>query len=89
MPTPVGEAKAALEAAGAILVERPTALSPPIGNLPSQTTVLNFEAKRDINRYYANLGPLAPINSLDEEIAVNTAESHQALKFGNAHARPR
>jgi Asp-tRNA(Asn)/Glu-tRNA(Gln) amidotransferase A subunit family amidase len=84
VPTPVGEAKAALEAAGAILVERPTALNPPVGTLPSQTTVLNFEAKRDINRYYANLGPLAPINSLDEEIAVNNTESHQALKFGNA-----
>ena len=84
VPTPVGEAKAALEAAGAIMVERPTALNPPIGNLPSQTTVLNFEAKRDINRYYANLGPSAPVKSLAEEIAANTAESHQALKFGNA-----
>lgn len=75
------EAKAALEAAGAILVERPV-LTPALV-LPSGS-ILNNEARRDINRYYANLGPNAPINSLDEEIAKNNEETAQALKFGNA-----
>jgi Asp-tRNA(Asn)/Glu-tRNA(Gln) amidotransferase A subunit family amidase len=75
----LAEAKAALEAAGAILVERPVISA---GTLPAG--VLAYEAKRDINRYYANLGPLAPITSLTQELQVNQAESAQALKFGNA-----
>ena len=75
------EAKAALEAAGAILVERPV-LTPPL--VFPTGSILNSEARRDINRYYANLGPNAPIKSLDEEIAKNIEETAQALKFGNA-----
>jgi amidase len=86
--TPLGEAYDALVAKGAIMVERPTLLSPPLApfppNLPGGVGILNYEAKRDINRYYANLGPLAPINSLQEEIDTNILESAQALKFGNA-----
>jgi amidase len=78
--TPLGEAYDALVAAGAILVLRPV-LSPPL-SLPSGS-ILNWEARRDINRYYKNLGPGAPIQSLDEEIATNIAETSQALKFGN------
>ena len=84
--TPIGEAYEALLAAGAILVERPTALDPPLEPLPPnppEGSVLYLEARRDINRYYANLGPYAPIQSLDEELAVNEEESAQALKFGN------
>ena len=79
--TPLGEAYDALVAAGAILELRPV-LSPALV-LPSGS-ILNWEARRDINRYYANLGPDAPIKSLDEEIAKNVEESDQALKFGNA-----
>jgi amidase len=78
--TPLGEAYDALVAAGAILVPRPV-LSPPL-QLPSGS-ILNWEARRDINRYYANLGPDAPIKSLDEELAKNLEESDRALKFGN------
>jgi Asp-tRNA(Asn)/Glu-tRNA(Gln) amidotransferase A subunit family amidase len=79
--TPLGEAYDALVAAGAILVLRPV-LSPALV-LPTGS-ILNWEARRDINRYYANLGPDAPIKSLDEELAKNAEESAQALKFGNA-----
>lgn len=79
--TPLGEAYDALVAAGAVMVLRPV-LSPALV-LPTGS-ILNNEARRDINRYYANLGPLAPIKSLTEEIARNTEESAQALKFGNA-----
>lgn len=79
--TPLGEAYDALAAAGAILVLRPV-LSPAL-TLPSGS-ILNWEARRDINRYYANLGPAAPIHSLDEELAKNLEKTDQALKFGNA-----
>lgn len=81
LTTPLGEAYDALVAAGAILVLRPV-LSPPLALPPG--SILNWEARRDINRYYANLGPLAPIQSLDEELARNLEETDQALKFGNA-----
>ncbi len=82
--TPLGEAYDALVAAGANMVLRPV-LSPAL-TLPSGN-ILQTEAKRDINRYYANLGPNAPIKSLDEEIAKNEEEADQALKFGNATHR--
>ena len=72
------EAVAALEARGAIMVERPTIVA---GTVPP--SVFAYEAKRDINRYYARLGPDAPINSLTEEVEANNASSHEALKFGN------
>ena len=74
----VNEAKAALEAAGAILVERPV-----ITETGFPAGVLAYEAHRDIDHYYAHLGPDAPINSLGEEIADNQANEHEALKFGN------
>jgi Asp-tRNA(Asn)/Glu-tRNA(Gln) amidotransferase A subunit family amidase len=73
------EAKAALEAAGAILVERPV-INP--GTLPGG--VLAYEAKRDIGSYYRHLGPDAPIKSVEEEMADNQANAHEALKFGNS-----
>lgn len=79
--TPLGEAYNALVAAGAIMVLRPV-LSPALTFPPGN--ILTTEAKRDINRYYANLGPNAPIKSLDEEIAKNIEEADQALKFGHA-----
>src|SRR4051794_29304401 len=72
-------AKAALIAAGAVLVERPT-----IKTRPQPGSGLNYEAHRDIDHYYAHLGPNAPIKSLAEEVADNTANAQEALKFGNA-----
>ena len=72
-------AKKALSDAGAILVERPVIN---VGTLPG--SVLNYEAHRDIDHYYAHLGPDAPIKSLAEEVADNTANAQEALKFGNA-----
>src|SRR5690606_33352673 len=36
-----------------------------------------------IDMYYERLGPNAPIRSLEEEIADNRANEHEALKFGN------
>ncbi|MDA0166576.1 amidase family protein [Solirubrobacter ginsenosidimutans] len=75
----VNTAKAALAAAGAILVERPVISPAGIGG-----SVLNYEAHRDIDHYYAHLGPDAPIKSLQQENDDNFANEHEALKFGNS-----
>lgn len=81
VPGPLKDAYDALVAAGAIMVPTPAVATP---TLPGG--VLSYEAKRDINRYYANLGPGAPITSLQEEIDTNISEAHQALKYGhNTH----
>ncbi len=76
----VNQAKAALTAAGAILVERPVIDAP--ANLPALAT--QGEQHMAIDMYYKRLGASAPIKSLAEEIADNTANAHEALKFGNA-----
>ena len=76
----INQAKAALTAAGAILVERPV-IDPP-ADLPALAT--QGEQHMAIDLYYKRLGASAPIKSLAEEIADNTANSHEALKFGNA-----
>src|SRR3954471_1225060 len=72
-------AKQALTDAGAVLVERPTINT---GTQPG--SVLNYEAHRDIDHYYANLGPNAPIKSLQQENDDNLANPLEALKFGNS-----
>lgn len=72
------EAKAVLEAAGAILVPRPALTVPPIPALPS-----GYEQHKSIDAYYARLGPFAPITSLAAEVADNQANEHEALKFGH------
>ena len=68
----------ALVAAGAIMVERPSISVGSVPGLPS-----GFQQHQAINLYYENLGPLAPIKSLAEEVADNIANEHEALKFGN------
>jgi Asp-tRNA(Asn)/Glu-tRNA(Gln) amidotransferase A subunit family amidase len=75
----VMEAKAALEAAGAVLVPRPALTVPAIPALPA-----GFEQHKSIDGYYARLGPFAPITSLAEESADNEANEHEALKFGHS-----
>jgi len=67
-----------LVAAGAIMVERPSISVPSVPGLPS-----GYQQHLSINLYYQNLGPLAPIKSLIEEVAANQANEHEALKFGN------
>jgi amidase len=78
--TPAKIAFDALVAAGAIMVPRPAIAVPPVPGLPA-----GYQQHKAINEYYKNLGPLAPIKSLTEEIAANNAEAHQALKFGNGN----
>lgn len=76
--TPAALAFDALVAAGAIMVERP---SIPVGDVPALPS--GYQQHKAIDEYYLGLGASAPINSLEEEVAVNAAESDQALKFGN------
>ena len=68
----------ALEAAGAIMVERPQIAVGPVPGLPA-----GYQQHKSINEYYKGLGPFAPIKTLLEEIADNQANEHEALKFGN------
>src|SRR4051794_14159737 len=74
------EAKAALEAAGAILVPRAQTT---VGSMPSLPS--GYEQHKTIDEYYARLGPFAPIHSLIEEVADNQANEHEALKFSNGN----
>src|SRR3954452_3096479 len=76
----VNTAKAALEAAGAILVERP-GISP--AGIPAGS-ILHYEAHRHIDSYYRHLGPDALIKSLQQENDDNVANEHEALKFTNS-----
>jgi amidase len=56
-------------------------------SLPNDdSTVLNYEFKRDLNAYFARLPADAPIHSLAEVIAYNRAHAPAALKFGQARA---
>lgn len=50
------------------------------------STVLNYEFKRDLNAYFARLPSGAPVRTLAEVIAYNEAHAAVALKFGQARA---
>jgi len=76
--SPLTIAYDALVAAGAIMVPRPQTTVGTLLPLPS-----GYEQHATIDEYYKRLGPNAPIKSLVQEVAVNLAESDQALKFGN------
>ena len=75
------EAVAAMRAAGAEIVDP--------ANLPQTTDVftelptlvLNYEFKANINRYFASLGPAAPVKSLTELIAFNEAHRDREMPF--------
>jgi len=76
--TPAKIAFDVLVVAGAIMVERPSIAVASVPALPS-----GYQQHISINSYYQNLGPLAPIQSLTEEVADNQANPQEALKFDN------
>ena len=80
----INEAKAALEAAGAILVERPN-INP--GSLPGG--VLAYEAKRDIGSYYRHLGPDAPIKTCRAGDGRQPGQRARGAEVRQRHARER
>ncbi|MFF3750935.1 amidase family protein [Streptomyces sp. NPDC002018] len=49
------------------------------------STVLSYEFKRDLNAYLARLPRNAPMKSLADIIAYNSAHASEALKFGQVH----
>jgi amidase len=75
------EAVAALKAAGAEIIDP--------ANLPQNadvfqelpTTVLNYEFKANINKYFHSLGPAARVKSLTELIAFNEANRDREMPF--------
>lgn len=50
------------------------------------STVLLFGFKRDLNSYLASLGPSAPVHSLADVIAYNSAHSDVSIKYGQTLA---
>ena len=66
----------AIQGLGAQAVTIPT---PTATNVPQ---VLTYEFKRDLNAYLARLPASAPMDSLADIVAYNTAHAQEALKFG-------
>jgi amidase len=76
-------ATAVLTAQGAVLV--PVTLDT-TSSIPGGSTVLNYEFKRDLNTYLSRLPHTAPMKTLADIIAYNTAHAGPALKFGQVLA---
>jgi amidase len=76
-------ATAVLTASGAILV--PVTLDT-TSSIAGGSTVLNYEFKRDLNTYLSRLPKTAPMKTLADIIAYNTAHAPIALKFGQVQA---
>jgi amidase len=74
------DALGALTAQGAVLVD-PADIAT-IGKFDdSETTVLRYELKADLNRYLARLGPSAPVHSLKEIIEYNERHASTEMPF--------
>jgi amidase len=71
---------AVLKAAGAELTD-PATLAPLTGG-HFRSSVLRYEFKAALNAYLGSLGPGAPVRSLREIIAFNSAHADTALKYG-------
>jgi amidase len=73
-------ARAALEQAGATLVELP--IAPPA----TPESIAGYEFKRDLNAYLARLPERAPRDTLADILAYAEAHPEEELKFGAARA---
>lgn len=76
-------ANAALTAQGATLV--PVTLDTS-SSIVGGSTVLSYEFKRDLNGYFSTLPASAPVKTLADVIAYNSAHAQAALKFGQVLA---
>ena len=72
-----------LKAAGAVIVDPANLPNMDSGSVFQElpTTVLNYEFKANINRYFESLGPNAPVKSLAELIRFNDAHREQEMPF--------
>ena len=69
-----------MKALGAIIVD-PTDI-PTLGQFgDSETDVLQFEFKADLNKYLAWLGPASPVHTLADIIAFNSAHRDRELPY--------
>jgi amidase len=77
------QAIADLKAAGAVIVDPANLPNMDSGSVFQElpTIVLNYEFKANINRYFASLGPNAPVKSLAELIRFNDAHREQEMPF--------
>jgi amidase len=74
------EALGALKRAGAVVVD--PADIPHVGEYDeTETTVLLYELKTDLNAYLASLGPKAPVKTLAEVIAFNEAHAGEEMPY--------
>ncbi|HWF24946.1 MAG TPA: amidase family protein [Solirubrobacteraceae bacterium] len=85
-PTPQQQANLAavnaLQAAGAIMVPDAPTTDATLAPLPT-----GWEQHATIDEYYQRLGPMAPVNSLVQEVAVDNTDPQEGEKDGNsAHA---
>src|SRR5207302_9089138 len=76
-------ATAVLTAQGATLV--PVTLDT-TSSIPGGSSVLTYEFKRDLNAYLSRLPASAPVRTLADVIAFNSAHAQVALKFGQTQA---
>ncbi len=69
----------ALAAAGAIMVPDPLTTT---ATVPANPT--GYEQHATIDEYYKGLGPLAPVQSLAQEVAIDNTNPQEATKDGNS-----
>ncbi len=55
-------------------------------NAASNSSILNFEFKRDLAAYFSRLPASAPMHTLADVIAYNNAHAQEALKYGQVTA---
>ena len=72
-----------LKTAGAVIVDPANLPNMDSGSVFQELpmTVLNYEFKANINRYFASLGPNAPVKSLAELIRFNEANRDREMPF--------
>ena len=73
-----------MESRGATIVSENIPTARELSNFDS--SVLNYEFKRDLNAYLSSLGAEAPVETLADIIAFNEANPEAALKYGQARA---
>jgi amidase len=76
----LADAVEAMRRAGATVVDIPTVEAwQQMGR--HSGTVMRYEFKADLNAYFAGLGPDAPVKSLDELIAFNSANADKEMPY--------
>ena len=72
-----------LKAAGAVIVDPANLPNMDSGSVFQElpTTVLNYEFKANINRYFESLGPTAPVKNLAELIRFNETHRDREMPF--------